>query len=266
MSGYQDDAPIPPRDHHPNTAVTHTDGVDGMSPSPFHRLWHVVDLEEAWAGEVLSAWWYIACQMPSTRKFCVINFNQLQQQFWLAINKLMIRRWKVVTLVKKNLPNCSTILKPFLNFQLLKSVRSTWIYEPQTLHACILYVHVNGQRDGQDGRATHTFPPPQYVSSADWHISATFPVLSPFKLQRLHHLIFKTAYSYNWHHVQSISHDKKEGVRMNPHVKIMLPTIIHCCASFITQPSSCTTSQSFVYSNNLLYRRWKFSLGEILGF
>ena len=62
-------------------------------------------------------------------------------------------------LAKKKLPNCSTILKPFLNFQLLKSVRSTWIYEPQTLHACILYVHVNGQKmDKMDGAHTHISP------------------------------------------------------------------------------------------------------------
>ena len=44
-------------DHHPHTAITCTNYTDGMGHHPCHTVWHVVDLEEMWVGEVLSVSW-----------------------------------------------------------------------------------------------------------------------------------------------------------------------------------------------------------------
>ena len=41
-------------DHHPNETVTYTNSIDGMSPPPCHLVWHVVNLEKVWVGEVLA--------------------------------------------------------------------------------------------------------------------------------------------------------------------------------------------------------------------
>ena len=41
-------------DHQPNATVTHTNCTDGMVEPLCHLVWHVVDLEEMWLGEVLS--------------------------------------------------------------------------------------------------------------------------------------------------------------------------------------------------------------------
>ena len=62
-----------PNDHHPNTIITYTNCIDGMSPSPCQTVWYIVDLEEVWVEK---------CECKY-EKFMVNACNQLKLQFWL---------------------------------------------------------------------------------------------------------------------------------------------------------------------------------------